>query len=249
MNEQLRPARPQDLEQAGVLQQEALGKSVLNEDLALALLKHRDLEFESIKQIASNAGLMKSRKVRLRLAAHVRAPRRIALRLIREFYTFELMHFTLMPFAPADLKRIADERLLSRLASITLGERISLARRGSERIAGILLLDRETPVWRAALANPRLTERAIIKALQRTAATPGLVECVSHHAQWSPRPEVRIALLRNAHTPLARVIELARSLPPAQLRDVLHTSRLPEKTKEYLKRTVDVSGRKNTDPK
>ena len=44
-----------------------------------------------------------------------------------------------------------------------------------------------------------------------------------------------VALLRNAHTPLARAIEFARRLRPSQLRDVLHTSRLPERIKEYLR--------------
>ena len=67
---------------------------------------------------------MKSRKVRLTLAAHPRAPRRIALRLIRELYNFDLMQFSLMPAVAADLKRLADELLVSRLASIALGERI-----------------------------------------------------------------------------------------------------------------------------
>jgi hypothetical protein len=49
------------------------------------------------------------------------------------------------------------------------------------------------------------------------------------------RPEVRTALLRNEYTPLARAVEFARRLSPAQLRDVLHNSQLPEKVKSYLK--------------
>jgi hypothetical protein len=52
--------------------------------------------------------------------------------------------------------------------------------------------------------------------------------------KWSVRPETRAALLRNAHPPFARAIEFARRIPPAQLRDILHTSRLPERIKQYL---------------
>ena len=65
------------------------------------------------------------------------------------------------------------------------------------------------------------------------------VECVSHHPRWSVRAEVDMALLRNAHTPLDRAIEFARRLPPARLRDVLHTSRLPEKIKQYLRKSLE----------
>jgi hypothetical protein len=211
----------------------------LTEDLALAALKNRDLPAEEVEQISKHAALMKSRKVRLALAAHPRAPRRIALRLIRELYTFDLMRFSLMPAVPADLKRVAEEQLVVRVPSITLGERLSLARRSSTLVAAALLLDRESPVWRTALDNPRLTEAAIIKALQHPKVTTAFVEAVCHHAKWSLRSEIRLVLLRNPHTPLARALEFARRLPPAQLRDVLHVSRLPEKTKEYLRKDLE----------
>ena len=50
--------------------------------------------------------------------------------------------------------------------------------------------------------------------------------------------EIRAALLRNAHTPLARALEFARKIPPAQLRDILHTSRLPVRIKGYLRKEM-----------
>ena len=130
--------------------------SALTEDLALAQLKNQDLPSNVIEQVSRNAAVMKSRKVRIAVASHPRTPRRIALRIIRELYTFELMKFALTPAAAADLKRVADELLLSRLTSITLGERISLARRSSTLVAGALLLDKESQVWQPALENARL---------------------------------------------------------------------------------------------
>jgi hypothetical protein len=211
----------------------------LTADLALAAVKDRDLSSEVIEQISRNAAVMKSRKVRLALAAHPRTQRRIALRLIRELYTFDLMQFSLFSAVPADLRRVADELLVARLASITLGERISLARRSSSMVAAALLLDKEARVWQTALENPRLTEAAIVKALLRPGATPAFVTALSHHAKWSVRREVRMALLRNEYTPLARALEFARRLPPGQLRDVLHASRLPEKVKIYLRKDLE----------
>lgn len=208
--------------------------SPLTEDIALALLENRDPPLPEIERIVDSA-VIKSRKVRLALATHPRAPRRIALRLIRELYTFDLVQFSMLPAVPADLKRVADELLVARLASITLGERISLAHRCSAMVTGALLLDKESRVWQTALENPRLTEASIIRALQRPQATPVFVEAICHHPKWSLRPEIRISLLRNAHTPLARALEFARPLAPAQLRDVLHGSRLSAQIKAYLR--------------
>src|ERR1700756_5704853 len=102
--------------------------AAITEDLTLAQLKDPSLSSDAVEQLCRNDSVMKSRKVRMAMASHLRTPRRIALRIVRELYTFELMQFALRPSAAADLKRIAEELLLSRLSSITLGERISLAR-------------------------------------------------------------------------------------------------------------------------
>jgi len=211
-------------------------ESALTEDLALASLNDPATDKESIEQISVDAGVMKSRKVRLALASHARTPRRIALRVIREFYTFELMQFALLPVAPADLKRMADELLIGRIASITLGERIALARRCSGAVAGGLLLDKEARVWQTALENPRLTESGVIRALTKTGASRPFVEAVCYHGKWSPRIEVRFALLRSAYTPLSKAIEFARRIPPPQLWDILHASKLPESVKRVLRK-------------
>jgi hypothetical protein len=109
-------------------------------------------------------------------------------------------------------------------------------------VAAALLLDKESRVWQAALENPRLTEAAIVRGLQRQQASPALVKAVCHHAKWSLRLEIRMALLRSSHTPLARALEFARKLPPAQLRDILHASNLPEKIKMYLRKDFDTRG-------
>jgi len=208
--------------------------STLTEDLALALLQSRDLLPEALEDIGKNAIVTKSRKVRFALASHPRAPRHLSLRLVREFYTIDLMRFALLPAVAADIKHAADDLLVARLASVTLGERISLARRASGTVAAALLLDKEARVWQTALENPRLAEAAVVKTLLRANGNAAFIETVCHHSRWSPRPEIRMALLRNEKTPLARALEFAGTLPPAQLRDILHSSRLPQRVKTCL---------------
>lgn len=210
----------------------------LNEDLALALLERRELPAETLEQLGHDPAVLKSRKVCVAIAAHPRTPRHLALRLLRHFYTGDLMQFGLRPSVSADLKHFAAQQLVTRLPSVTLGERMMLARRASETVAAALLLDKEPRVAHTALENTRLTEAAVIKALLRPNAGAAFVEAVCHHPKWSPRPEIRLALLRSPHTPLARALEFARNLPPPLLRDILHTSRLPEKIKTYLRENL-----------
>jgi hypothetical protein len=83
----------------------------------------------------------------------------------------------------------------------------------------------------------------VIKALLRRNAPEAFVWAVCHHARWSPRREIRIALLRNGKTPLSRALEFARSLPPALVREILQGSHLPAATKKgLLKDAAERSG-------
>jgi len=206
----------------------------LNEDLAVALLKNSEVSSAELERLSKNGTLMKSRKLRLALVEHAKTPRHVSMPLVRHLYTFDLVQVALAPAAPADVKFAAEEALINRLESVSSGEKLSLARLASGMVAGALLVDSEQRVVLTALDNSRLTESAVFKALMRADAPAILVQAVCHHAKWSVRREVRVALLRNQHTPLARALEFARSLPAALAREVLQTSRLPENIKVHL---------------
>lgn len=206
----------------------------LSEDAALSLLKRVDLASETLEQLSKIGELLKYRKVKLALLEHPKTPRHVSLPLIRQLYTFDLMQVALTPSVPADVKRAADETLARRLETLASGERLTLAHRGSGQIAEALLADPELRVMQAALQNARLTETAVVRALTRSESHLAFADAVAHHPQWSSRREVRVALLRNEKTPMARAVEFARSLPPGILREILQTSRLPGNVKEYV---------------
>jgi len=210
----------------------------LTEDLALALLKQSDLPTQALDRLSRNRGIMKSRKVRLALVEHPRTPRHISIPMVRHLFTFDLMQVALTPVVPADIKMAAEESLVNRLERLSQGERLTLAHRASGRVTAALLLDPEPRVIHAALENSRLTESAVIKALMRRDAPAAFVSAVCHHSRWSPRREVRIALLRTEKTPLARALEFARSLPAPLVREILQGSHLPMAMKSSLLKDV-----------
>jgi hypothetical protein len=206
----------------------------LSEDAALALLRRPDLSADARERLAKNGSVRKHRKVKLALVEHPKTPRHVSLPLVRQLYIFDLVQVALTPVVPTDVKMAAAEALCNRMETISSGEKLTLAHRASGRVAGELLLDAELRVVRAALQNSHLTEASIVRALLRPEATTALVEQVAHHPQWSLRREVRVALLRNEKTPMARAVEFARSLSVAQLRAILPGSRLPENVKAFL---------------
>ena len=177
---------------------------------------------------------MKSRKVKRAMVAHPKTPRYVAVAIVRQLFTFDLMQIALMPVLAGDLKVAAEEALIKRLEAISSGEKLSLARRASARVAGVLVLDPDPRIIRAALENPRMTEASIVRALTRSGVSSALVLAVCNHSKWSLRREIRIALLRNEKTPMGFALEFARTLPAAVLKEVLESSRLPQKVKNCL---------------
>ncbi|HKD82156.1 MAG TPA: hypothetical protein VKH81_20865 [Candidatus Angelobacter sp.] len=219
------------------------GDSRLTEDLALALLKRLELPREALEALGKNVHVAKQRKVRLALVTHPRTPRHISVSTIRHIYTFELMQVALLPSVPPDVKRAAEEVLIGRLSSIASGERLTLAKHGSGRVAAALLIDKEERIMQAALANPQMTEVWIVKALKTESGTELLAPAVSRHQKWSFRNDVKGALLGNRFTPAARLIQLAAELPVNLLKEVLRNGRLSPQAKNSLltvieKRTV-----------
>jgi len=73
----------------------------LTEDLALALLNHRDLSREALEALSKNGQLSRLRKVRMAMVMHPRTPRHVSVPTIRHLHTFELMQVALFAGGPA----------------------------------------------------------------------------------------------------------------------------------------------------
>lgn len=220
----------------------AASDPALTADLALALLQHADLPVETLEQLANNGRVLKQRKVKLALVCHPHTPRHVSIPLVRQFYTFDLVKVALAPTVPADVKVAADEILIARLKTVTLGERLSLARRASGRVAGALLLDSEARVMQTALENSRLTESFVIQGVLRPQAGAAFIQAVARHPKWSYRREVRTALLRTEYLTLARALEFSQGIPPTIVREILQASKLTARIKDQILREIQSGG-------
>ena len=217
----------------------AAGDPWLTEELTLALVDRRDLPASALERLAKHPALKKSRKVQLALVKHPHTPRFVSLPLLKRLHTFELMQVALTPAVAGDVKAAADEAILHRRETISPGERLTLAKRGSGRLAAVLLLDPESRILQAALDNPQLTEAMVVKALMKERAPQALAAQVCRHPKWALRREVQRALLHNASTPLGRVLAFARDLPTEALREIMRQSPLSANVKEYLKKELE----------
>ncbi len=211
-------------------------EDALTEDDALLQLSRRDLPAPSIVAMSRQERLQSSYRIKVALVGHPNTPRTISLALLRHLYLQDLVQVAMTPGAPGDLRRVAEDAAINRLPGLALGERIALARRGTGRITGALLTDREMRVVEAALGSPALTEELVVKALGLESITAGAVERIAAHDRWSHAYGVRLALLRQPLTSLGRVLALAPVVKRNDLLEIAGDPRMPADRRKYLTR-------------
>ncbi len=214
----------------------------LTDEHLRVLLSRKNLGQAFLRELGLRERLLRDYPVKLALVRHPRAPRNVALTLMRHLYLFDLLKVSTTPGVAPEVRRVAEEAVVQRLTALSLGERLSLARLGSGRIAAALLADAEARVYRSALENPRLTEEGVVKSLREEKLTPEAVEAIAVHPRWSLRYEVRLELIRNPATSLGRVLALAAQVRSRDLADLTMDSRMPSNRRKYLARLARFPG-------
>ena len=211
-----------------------LDNPALDETQLCLLLDRKDLPAEILEEVARRKPLMKNYRVKRALAFHPRTPRLANLRLMRELYLMDLVQLTLLPGTSGELKRIAEEQLVARLPQLPLGQKITLARRGTARVAGALLAEGHAQVLSIALDNPGLSEAQVLKALSRERLPVGVVKAIAQHRKWSHTYNVRLALVRHPGATLSTILAYLPELTVSDLRELAAPGIVSESLRKYL---------------
>jgi hypothetical protein len=209
-----------------------------DEELLCLMLQRRDLSGEILEDVGRRRQFLKSQRVKRLLALHPHTPRLISLRLLRDLYLMDLVQVTLTPGVPAELRRNAEDQVVSRLPQLPLGQKITLARRGPARVAGALLAEGHHHILNIVLNNANLTEAQVLKALARDKLTPNVVRAVSQHPKWSHTYNVRLALVRHPATSLSTVLSFLPELTVSDLRELVAPGIVSQSLRKYLQAEI-----------
>ncbi len=215
-----------------------LDNPALDEAQLCRLLERKHLPGEVLEEVARRKPLLKSYRVKRSLAFHPRTPRLISLRLLRDLYLMDLVQFTLSPGVSVELKRNAEEQLVSRMPQLPLGQKMTLARRGPARVAGALLTEGHAQIVSIVLDNPYLTEAQILKTLSREKLPSSVIPAIVRHRKWSLTYNIRLALVRHPAAPLAAVLSYLPQLTVSDLRELAAPGIVSESLRKYLQAEV-----------
>jgi|SRR5580693_5268417 hypothetical protein len=181
---------------------------------------------ETIERLAGQPQLLALYEVRRELARHPRSPQHLALRLVPGLHWRDLADLALDTRLHPRVRREADLCLGQRLGALSVGEKISLARRASPTLVGQLRADPSPRVIAALLENPRLTEGLLAPLAHSDTAQPAVLDLLAGDRRWGLRYDLKLALARNPRTRLPTALRLLAELRKIDLRAVAADPRL-----------------------
>lgn len=207
-------------------------------DEALLLLRNRSATSNVLVRVGRARALTRSYEIKKGLVRHARTPPSLARAFLPQLYWKDLAEISDDPRAQAALRHHADEMLAHRLGDLSLGEKVSLARRASPRVVSTLRTSREAAVLKAVLSNPRLLERDAVGLAADPGAPRDALGYLAAHAVWVARYPVRISLVGNPQTPIAAALRLLDGLPARDLERIASDEAVPKIVRVRAERSL-----------
>ena len=210
-----------------------------SEKHAELMLDRLDLPVPVLSAIAAIGKWMACEGVRFRIAKHPHAPSRAAMAAVKQLFLFDLVRVSILPGASPEVRRVAEETILTRVPHLRVGEKLTLARRGPGRVAGAILAEGHPQALKLALDNPYLTESQLLKALAKADLNERVLVGIAKHAKWSCQYNVRAALLRNPHVRVAIVESFVGDLALHDLKDLAQMREISEAVRALIDRELE----------
>ncbi len=208
----------------------------------VALLKRRDLPEDLVKAVSLSELGKSSHALKVALAGNPAAPGSLVRSVLPHLYLFELLDLCSLPGVTPDQKLAAERVIIQRLAVTPLGNKLTLARRGTAALVEALLKEGDLRLIEPCLHNPRLREVSVLQFLGGGRASAEAISAVARNSRWKNRPNIRDALLKNPKTPHVWFNVLLPGLPTANLHAILRSKRLSAGQKSLVTRELKKRG-------
>jgi len=191
----------------------AVDNPELTPDDMAVLLRNKAASPDLLSRVAQDRKWTRHYDVKRALVRHPKTPYPAARSLVSHLYWRDLAETIDDARIHPALRRQAELVLIDRLAELSVGERISLARRATAGLISKLCGSGEGRVLQALLGNPRLKEVNAVSVAADPGVPGDLLGWLARHPRWGNQRAVRMALLGNPRTPVPEALKLLAKLP------------------------------------
>jgi hypothetical protein len=212
----------------------ALKNPALDANHLLSLLERRDLSEDLLKAVCRLEMFAGSHELAIAMARNPKTPGVVLVVMLPRLYLFELVTICHLPGVTPDQKVAAERTIMQRLPTTPLGNKLTLARRGTAAIAEALLREGDSRLFEACLDSPHLKESAIFGFLNGANSSAETISMIARHPRWKSRVNLRLAMLKNPKTPVVWFTLLLPQLHVQEVKGLLLSHRLAAGQKKLV---------------
>jgi hypothetical protein len=206
----------------------------LNEEMALYIARKRTAPAEALGFLASDIRFRESLKLKLAICRNPKTPQRVTFSLLKFLRIFDLADLTRDQTVPVTVRQKIELIIAEKIPSLPSGVKIALSKRSNTNIVLSLMERGDKRVIGACLDSPVITEAHLCAVLSKPTVGSAIVHAIGEHPKWSLRYSIKYALIRNYHTPMARVTRFIPDMKANDLRELYSYVSLSSSTRPYI---------------
>jgi hypothetical protein len=181
--------------------------------------------------VASSRDHLGTRSVREMLAGFPGLSNARALDLLGSLPWSSLLAVAQSPRTPPLVRRQAERKLIWQVQSMTLGEKIAMARRAHRTIFPALIRGCDEMILTALLDNPRMVENDIVVLINTGEPPVEFYGVIARHRKWGQFYGVRKALVECPRCPLPLALSILVQLPKSDHKRLARKEDLPTRVR------------------
>lgn len=181
--------------------------------------------------LASSREHLGTQAIREQLAGFPGLSNHQAMNLLGSLSWAALIAVAQTPKTPALVRRQAERKLIFQVPSMSLGEKIAMARRAHRALFPALITGCDDQILTALLDNPRLVENDLVVLINTGNPPVEFISVVARHQRWGKCYGVRKAIVECSRSPLPLALSILVQLPRADQKRIADRDNIPERVK------------------
>lgn len=145
---------------------------------------------------------------------------------------------------PEDAKQERSQNIQARVGSMSIIERVKLARLGNVDARAVLVRDRNKLVAAAAIRNPKITESEVETFARARNLCDEVMRIISHNRQWTRSYPIKIGLVMNPKCPPQAAVKFLNYLTDRDLGAIMRSRDVPGAISVQARRILARKGKK-----
>ena len=142
-----------------------------------------------------------------------------------------------------DQPNIDDGNLYSLIQSMSVMQKIKLARMGNREARGLLIRDRNKIVALSAISSPKMTLQEVAMIAKARNVSDEVLRVIARNREWTRDYQVKCGLATNPKSPLTEAMKFVNYLQDRELKNLMRSKDVPTAIATHARRILMKKGK------